>query len=497
MRDEDNRDFADYIVEQSKKQQLQVTKVARYEDSLLKVATIGHTKKTWSYEVKYFSKDSNLPTMSPLNRYRDTHVIPKYQESEGVIRVKVGDMLETTLTRMLGNPETNIVNRLVSEGSNEISIQMKWGADGQSSQENYRNATVDDSSIYSVCLGLLKIKSTKSGEILYADPHPNSPFSCRQVVLGFMKETRERIIQEYELIEEQLQNLQDFTLEVGGRQIMVNVERSEFFSTMWDGKSTNVLSSHLSNKVIATSSCHVCFAKQGDFSSNSSRPVDPIILALGCSVLHCRIRAMEYLFNMACRKKVGHKTTEKSPEFKAQKEKLRKAFKEHPELKLDLFKVKKGAGNSNDGNSSKKFFDKAEITAKILGIEVEILTKFQFLLNELNCTDRRPDPIFFQQEADQLHTILTSEPYNQVMLTQTVHRILCHGSQFIEALPEDVFPGQVSESSIEARNKYNRRYRLYNSFAGDFSKGLKGIFHRMMLTSDPVVYFKRNMHLIW
>ena len=65
--------FADYIVEQLKKQQLQVTEVARYEDSLLKVATIGHTRQQWSYEVKYFNKDSKLPTNSKLARYRDTH----------------------------------------------------------------------------------------------------------------------------------------------------------------------------------------------------------------------------------------------------------------------------------------------------------------------------------------------------------------------------------------------------------------------------------------
>ena len=140
---------------------------------------------------------------------------------------------------------------------------------------------------------------------------------------------------------------------------------------MFDGKSTNVLSSHLSNKVIATSSCHLCFDSSKDFSSNHSRTVDKKVLDLGCSVLHCWIRSMEYTFKMAVRVNIPYKVTESSEAFKKQKNEFRDEFK--AKLNLDLFTVQHGGGTSNTGNNARKFLEHCEVTAAILNIKSEIV----------------------------------------------------------------------------------------------------------------------------
>ncbi len=68
-----------------------------------------------------------------------------------------------------------------------------------------------------------------------------------------------------------------------------------------------------------------------------------------------------------------------------------------------------------------------------------------------------PRSSMFDRLAKEVFDILTSPPLNFFLMTQSVHRFLSHGKHFIKnfELPIEA----LSESALEARNKYNRRAR--------------------------------------
>ena len=75
---------------------------------------------------------------------------------------------------------------------------------------------------------------------------------------------------------------------------------------MYDGKASNSISKHITKKVIAKASRNICFAKQSKYHSTliSDREECQEKLKLGLSVLHCRIRSMEYLFHLGVKRAI-------------------------------------------------------------------------------------------------------------------------------------------------------------------------------------------------
>ena len=74
---------------------------------------------------------TQLLTMTTTHKF-SVQVIPKCTYKEGVIRVKLLDMLQTTLTRLISYPDSQVMRSLKAEGWQEVSIAVKWGADGHS-----------------------------------------------------------------------------------------------------------------------------------------------------------------------------------------------------------------------------------------------------------------------------------------------------------------------------------------------------------------------------
>ena len=70
----------------------------------------------------------------------------------------------------------------------------------------------------------------------------------------------------------------------------------------------------------------------------------------------------------------------------------------------------------------------------------------------------------------------------------TLHKILVHGRQIIEACPVPL--GITNEEASEANNKVLRNYRLHHSRRTSWRQGVQDLFHRLMDVSDPVIQEK-------
>jgi hypothetical protein len=155
---------------------------------------------------------------------------------------------------------------------------------------------------------------------------------------------------------------------------------------------------------------------------------------------------MEYLFDMACKLPSETNITKTSEAFKLNKKLLQDRFWE--ELTIRVSQVKHGKGSSNDGNTARHFFKKNQsVTSDILGIDEKIIILFTELLDMFNDPIRKPCSKTFAEKARELFVLLTSPALKRFPITQSVHRFLCHGADFIDHFELPV--GALSESALE------------------------------------------------
>jgi hypothetical protein len=160
-------------------------------------------------------------------------------------------------------------------------------------------------------------------------------------------------------------------------------------------------------------------------------------------------------------------------------------------LNLRISEVKHGKGSSNNGNTARKFFKKnPEVTAFILGIDSKVVILFADLLDMFNDPLNRPCSKKYQAKAQDLFGHLTSPPLDRFPMTQSVHRFLCHGAAFINHFELPV--GALSESALEARNKYNRSAREHHARKTSMRDNVQDVFNYLLYTSDPYMYLVKH-----
>jgi len=155
---------------------------------------------------------------------------------------------------------------------------------------------------------------------------------------------------------------------------------------------------------------------------------------------------------------------------------IQEDFKSKLELLVDIPKC--GYGTSYDGNTARRFFENTDKSSSITGVNIEIVLLtisigYKIDLKKFNnyCI------LTAQQFVDKYHW------YN---MPTSVHKILIHGTQIIEAL--SILPiGQFSEESQEARNKDIKNYR--EGFSRKFSriKNVENVFNRLLVSSYPFI----------
>ena len=430
-------------------------------------------------------------------KYRNS-VLPQIQTTVNSCSVTLRDMVKNTVKRLLEylSKETDLLNDLSDKERHSLFLIAKLGSDGQAEQANYKVSetmleNISDSAAFSVGFVPLFLK-TQCGRVLWENPAPNSPYICRNLVFSFEKETDEVTFRHYMSIKNQVAELEDIQLIVNNEEFTLLAAPSTFETTMYDGKSVVAITRNLTGKAIGTQSCQLCFKLPTQFHhaspNEASDNIDSRLTKLGISCLHMWIRCMEYLFNISIRRHIDHKVTMTSAEFKIEKERLQLMFKER--MQLEIFKVKHGAGNTNDGNTARQFFNNDE-TARILNIPLEVLHLFRDLITMLNNPHVLIDEEEYAKKAEQLWSFLTCSQYNFNIapMSASVHKLLCHGITYNRAFGLPL--GMLSESAIEARNKYNKRYRCNFAFQGSLMTNVRDTGVRLLLTSDPYIFMMR------
>lgn len=156
---------------------------------------------------------------------------------------------------------------------------------------------------------------------------------------------------------------------------------------------------------------------------------------------------------------------------------------------LNVDKPKAGSGTSNDGNTARHFFEKYEQSAKITGIDQDIIYRFYIILQAISSGhDINLDN--FRQYTVKLARMIV-EKYDWYYMPTLVHKLLIHGPEIIE---DSVLPiGQMSEDAQEACNKFYSIYRLSFARKNYRQKTMEDVFKRFLVASDPYISSCRKL----
>lgn len=158
---------------------------------------------------------------------------------------------------------------------------------------------------------------------------------------------------------------------------------------------------------------------------------------------------------------------------------IQNAFREQLGLLVDMPKA--GFGNTNDGNTSRRFFDDPEKTAMLTGVDQILIARLKVILEVLSSG--------FEIDVEKLskYAIDTAKHYIKKYewqpMSPTLHKILIHAPSVVSFALLPI--GQLSEEAAEARNKHFRQYR--QDYSRKFSRidCNRDVLNRLLLTSDP------------
>lgn len=86
-------------------------------------------------------------------------------------------------------------------------------------------------------------------------------------------------------------------------------------------------------------------------------------------------------------------------------------------------------GSTNDGNTSRRFFENPSITANAIGVDEDLIHRFKIILTTINSS--KPIDTGKFHEYCMKTAKLYVELYGWYYMPITVHKVLMHGSQII------------------------------------------------------------------
>lgn len=446
-----------------------------------------------------FTKKQYL-NMRDLNKSRNCNIYPGYEKvleykiqcrPEGLMvtqskaDVPLQSLLNHTAKRILSYQE-EVLNRMVEV--NEVTVILSYGFDGSTGQNSFKQIFIgesaggSDNSLFVTSVIPLKI-ITLDNAIIWINRTPQSVRFCRPLKIEFVKETREHILKEKHNLDQQILNLTNLEYVFGnGRKMSV---KYELIMTLIDGKVLNVLTGTKSSQ-----SCPICGANPKQFllikNLNSSLYLPKYnTLKFGISPLHAWIRCFEFILNISYRlqlKKWQIRNAEEKIIMKKTKTEIQKQF--WGKMGLHVHKPKSnGSGSTNDGNTARRAFSNPEEFANITNIDVDLIKHLRIILIAISCEyEINPEKLkdFCNATAEIYFKI-----YDWYPMSATVHKILVHSSQILQA---SVVPlGCAGENASEARNKLYKKDRIEHARKDSREHNLMDVFNRAMDSSDPIL----------
>lgn len=302
--------------------------------------------------------------------------------SETNMEIKLQALLDHTAERIIMTKEEIMAN-FSDEDLQNLVLTVKYGFDGSGDHAQYKqtfsndDGTSSDSQIFAT--SIVPIKIVANGKILFENPRPSSTKFCRPLHLQFAKETPALITAEKAKLDSQIAELQPAKMQYFGRQLLV---KYKMLLTMVDGKVCSALTS------TSSQCCYICSAKPSEMNNLSAvrlRKENEEAFQFGLSLLHAYIRFFEYLLHLSYRLEI-RKWQVRSEEHKQivlkRKTYIQARFK--TEMGLIVDKPRSGGcGNSNDGNTARRFFQDWEHSAQITGINAEVIYRCKIILETL------------------------------------------------------------------------------------------------------------------
>ncbi|CAH0547153.1 unnamed protein product [Brassicogethes aeneus] len=155
--------------------------------------------------------------------------------------------------------------------------------------------------------------------------------------------------------------------------------------TMVDGKVCNA-----ATKTTSILRCYICGLTSKHFNDlKTKQEVNPKALKFGLSILHARIRILESLLHVAYRLPLKKGRINKKKDdvsiINQRKAEIQKDFRVKMGLLVDMPRT--GFGNTNDGNSSRRFFENPELVAEITGIDIKLIFRFKEIMEMMLCVE--------------------------------------------------------------------------------------------------------------
>ena len=216
---------------------------------------------------------------------------------------------------------------------------------------------------------------------------------------------------------------------------------------MLDGKLCNFMTNTSS-----TQSCYICKAKPLEMNnlelvSHKSPNIENY--GFGISPLHSWIRFLECCLHISYR--LAFKTYQARGDNKSLLENKKKELIEKlgKEIGILVDQPKPGSDSSNDGNSARVFLRNPALTARLTGLDENLLRRFNVILTTLSCSYRVNAARFdrYARETAELYVQL----YGWYYMPPSVHKVLIHGGEIIKSALLQL--GQLSEEAQESKNK--------------------------------------------
>lgn len=391
-------------------------------------------------------------------------------------------LIDNTVTRLSIFLE-EVLLTLNEEERNSLKIICKWGCDGSRQAQYKQKFDSDGESDANIFLSsfvpLRIVCGNDKKKIIWQNPTPSSPRFCRPIRFQFVKESTDVTKEEIRYVEKSVNELKP--TEINLNQIKYSFEHS-FEMTMVDGKVCNAATGTNS-----TSRCYICGATSKDFNNIIDKEVLSNLTGVnfGLSVLHARIRLFESVLHLAYKLPVQKYREKKTEGEKELEDKTKKHIQERFRLETGLLvdMPKTNFGNTNDGNTSRRFFENPQLAADITGINYELIYRLKVILETISSGHIIDSQKYdcYAKDTAKLYVSL----YGWHPMTPTMHKILTHGATIIEKALLPI--GHLSEEAAEARNKHFRVYR--ENFSRKFSREQCNldVYNRLLLSSDPLI----------
>lgn len=266
-----------------------------------------------------------------------------------------------------------------------------------------------------------------------------------------------------QLIKDKIEKLQPTKLTISDITFIVHVN---MHLTMVDGKVCQALSDTPSS-----ASCYICGAKpieMNQLERVKEKRDNTSHYEFGLSTLHMWIKFMECILHIGYRLDFCKRSavTDEQKRMKNEvKERICTEFRKELGLLIDISNQE--TGNTNSGNTARRFFSDPDLASKITKVNAELIKRFGLILRMVASNTKIPIKCFekFAFETVKLYVKL----YPWFFMPPTVHKVLLHGGKIMQHFLLPI--GQYSEEAAEARNKDFKPSRI--SYPKIFSTSFK------------------------